>query len=316
MKQSCLPDEKIELSALSPRHGGQTAVRRWTIVRPVVNVPGKNVPSRDNWGGFTLIELLVVIAIIAILAAMLLPVLAKGKIQAWRAQSASNLRNLQTGAIMYANDNNGVLLPNAPFFPIIPGSESWIDVSTTAYEEGTGDQEGNTNVALYTDALLSPFLTGETGVYHSPGDIIPSSNGQRIRSYSMNGQMGNYYLVRDNFNGDTGALQYSRESDLKYPITPDQGFVFCEENPNTINDGYLQVSILTSKPGFPDVPAAYLGSACAFSFADGHAEVHQWRTGTLISAKGAWPNLINGNQNVDWQWFSSHAAAPVPTSTQ
>jgi prepilin-type N-terminal cleavage/methylation domain-containing protein len=316
MKRSCLPDEKVELSALRPRHGGQTAaIRRNAIVRPAVNVPRKNVPSRGERGGFTLIELLVVIAIIAILAAMLLPVLAKGKIQAWRAQSASNLRNLQTGALMYADDYNGVLLPNAPFPPpYLPNSQSWIDVSQSSYIEGAGDQVGNTNTALYTDGLLAPFLTGETTVYRSPGDITPSSNGQRIRSYSMNGQMGSFYLVRDNFNGDAGAVQYSRESDLKAPITPDEGFVFCEENPNTINDGYLQVSVLTSKPGFPDVPAAYLGGACAFSFGDGHAEVHQWRTGTLITAKGPWPNLINGNQNADWQWLSSHAAVPIPTS--
>jgi len=317
MERSCLPDEKIGLSALSPRHGAQTAtIRRGAIGRPAVNVSGKNAPSRDERDGFTLIELLVVIAIIAILAAMLLPVLARAKIQAWKVQSANNLKQLQTGALMYANENNGILLPNAPFAPVIPGSESWIDVSTTAFEEGLANQEGNTNTALYTDALLAPFLTGETGVYHSPGDITPSSNGQRIRSYSMNGQMGCYYLLRypNNYNGDPGALEYSREADLKYPITPDQGFVFCEENPYTINDGYLQVSVLTSKPGFPDVPAAYLGGACAFSFADGHAEVHKWRTSTLINAKGPWPNLINGNQNADWQWFAQHAAAPVPAA--
>jgi prepilin-type N-terminal cleavage/methylation domain-containing protein len=313
MKRSCLPDEKVGLSALSPRH----RARRGAIVRPAVNVPGKNAPFRDERDGFTLIELLVVIAIIAILAAMLLPVLSRAKIQAWKVQSANNLKQLQTGALMYANDNNGILLPNAPFPPPkLQSSESWVDVSSTAFEEGLDSEEGNTNTALYTDALLSPFLTGAIGVYKSPGDIIPSSNGQRIRSYSMNGQMGCYYLIKpsNDYNGDVGALQYSREADLKYPITPDQGFIFCEENPYSINDGYLQVSVQTSKPGFPDVPAAYLGGACAFSFADGHAEVHKWRTETLITAKGHWPNLINGNQNADWQWFAQHTAAPVPAS--
>lgn len=265
--------------------------------------------ARRNGRGFTLVELLVVIAIIAILAAMLLPVLTKARMQAWRAQSANNIRNLQLGAILYANDSNGYLLPNAPYTPPMSGAKAWVDVSSMAYVEGLQTQEGNTNTALYTDALLAPFLSNQLGVYRSPGDTIPSQNGQRIRSYSMNGQMGCVYLVANKFNDDAGALQYCRESDLKFPITPSQGFVFCEENPNSINDGFLQVSCQPTMPGFPDVPAAYLGGACAFSFADGHVEIHRWFTGTLLNATGHSPNLVTGNQNPDWVWLSQHTAA-------
>src|SRR5271170_5143543 len=91
---------------------------------------------RCSRAAFTLIELLVVIAIIAILAAMLLPALARAKMQAWRVKSVNNIKQLQLGAMMYANDNGGFLLPNAPLNPPSPGSKAWVDVSTMAYVEG------------------------------------------------------------------------------------------------------------------------------------------------------------------------------------
>ena len=260
--------------------------------------------------GFTLIELLVVIAIIAILAAMLLPALAKAKMTAWRAKSVNNIRQLQLGAIMYASDNTGYLLPNAPFSPPEPGAKAWIDVGTTAYEEGMGNEEGNTNTALYTDGLLAPYLGLQVGVYKSPGDVIPSTNGQRIRSYSMNGQMGCVY-TKTVLNDDSPAIQYVKESDITRPV-PSSAFVFCEENPNSINDGYLEINSQTSAPAFPDVPAAYLGGDCAFSYADGHAQTQKWVTRTLLTATGHSPNLVNGNKNVDWEWFSQVAAANPP----
>src|SRR5580693_3280397 len=63
--------------------------------------------------GFTLIELLVVIAIIAILAAMLLPVLSRAKMKATGASCENNLKQLALGWIMYCGDFQGNLPANA-----------------------------------------------------------------------------------------------------------------------------------------------------------------------------------------------------------
>jgi prepilin-type processing-associated H-X9-DG protein/prepilin-type N-terminal cleavage/methylation domain-containing protein len=60
---------------------------------------------------FTLVELLVVVAVIGILAALLLPVLVRGKVSAWRANCASNLRQLGFAAMLYWDDNNSRSFP-------------------------------------------------------------------------------------------------------------------------------------------------------------------------------------------------------------
>jgi len=182
--------------------------------------------------------------------------------------------------------------------------------------------DGNTNLSLYvTNALLTPYVASQISIYKCPPDNIASANGQRLISYSMNSQMGDVYIVQQHMpNLDTGALQYIKESDIVGPVPPSTAFVFCDEHPGSIGDGYLEVaSTPASGGGFPDVPASYLGGACGLSFADGHAEVHKWQTTALTTMSDVAivagrsvhnPTVPGGDLNQDWIWFSQHSAGP------
>ena len=225
---------------------------------------------------FTLVELLVVIAVIAILAAILLPVLDQAKQKAIQTSCLNNHKQLAMAWCVYENGNNGRLVIDDPQTDGVLGGTNF-----PSWVYGNMKSTDATNTALIRMGLLYDDINN-VSVYHCPADQIAPVDDlyKHLRSYSMQPQLAPYY------EGTQWIIppQYPpmfTDNQIR-ETSPSATIVFLDESPDTINDGYFSVPVVTT-PWATDLPAYWHMRGDNFSFADGHAEYWRWRDGRTFS---------------------------------
>jgi prepilin-type N-terminal cleavage/methylation domain-containing protein/prepilin-type processing-associated H-X9-DG protein len=241
---------------LKEERGWKMEDRRWKIE--------SGCGRRNGLRAFTLIELLVVIAIIAVLAALLLPVLGKSKAKAEGAKCASNLQQLSLAWVLYAEDNGDLLVNNHGVPETLARRQTW--ANNVEDWEASLD---NTNLVYLSDSKLGPFASRSTRIYKCPADREPAPNGQRIRSMSMNAMVGNPGELTNRFN--PFYVQFYKAAEIR---NPSGIFVFLDEQADTLNDGFFVNRLEDNTWG--NVPGSYHNGAVNLSYADGHLESHRW----------------------------------------
>jgi prepilin-type N-terminal cleavage/methylation domain-containing protein/prepilin-type processing-associated H-X9-DG protein len=264
--------------------------------------------ERVRPSAFTLIELLVVIAIIAILAAMLLPALQKAKQKAQQISCLNNLKQLQLGWGIYADDYSDNLMTNSKnAFPDWARGNMSISAAATDY----------TNVALLEAGLLFPYAKND-GVYKCPADNLPdtragnNNNTIRCRSYSMNCYMNSDDMYSSHGGGAAGIYKVNKKtSDIKYPM-PSLAIVFLEEVQWSIDDGQFGFVPSGLPGGTPynewwNIPAMeHRGSN--FAFADNHVEFRHWVDASTYGITAINSFIDPGPDYSDIRWIQDRMA--------
>ena len=282
---------------------------------------------------FTMIELLVVIAIIAILVALLIPVVTKAEERSRAAACVNNLKQLMVGMAFYTSDNHDFYPPNPDDGNTLPGY-NWCPGT-----EGVGDpDEFNPDILQDSSrSLLVTYLGGNIKVYRCPSDrrqgVYQGSNPglanrivPAVRTYSMSQAVGtldpgyaatgpapggthsgvpNLPVNGPHLNGHDNNLHnkpyatYGKATGITAP-GPSMLWVLVGEDTSSLNDAAFAFQMI--QPWWGDAPASHHNGACGIAFADGHAETRKW-----LSKPAARSNAIL----TDWSWMQQRTSVLV-----
>ena len=273
-----------------------------------------------------------VIAIIAILAALLLPVLSKAKSKAQGALCLNDGKQLMTAMTLYVSDNSDFFPPNPDDGNKVPG-HNW-----AGGQAGQGGaDEFNPDVLKDPDrSLLISYIGGNVNLFRCPTDKRQgfyngpnsASQGQVVpaaRTFSMSQAVGTICAAFDADGTHSGSpslavngpwldgshnhrrnspwYTYGKSSQMRAP-GPSTLWVLTDEDPIGLNDAAFAFNM--AQPVWQDCPGSYHDGGCGFAFADGHSETHHWRKIPRQSFGGA---ITDSDAQADWGWLREHTSA-------
>jgi prepilin-type N-terminal cleavage/methylation domain-containing protein/prepilin-type processing-associated H-X9-DG protein len=230
--------------------------------------------------GFTLVELLVVIGIIAVLIGILLPALGRAREAASKTACLSNMRQLTTGWIMYANDHKGYLV----------FAETWKKdepVSSGPPHDQDGWMLSGNDEQSIKEGLLYKYVKA-LEVYRCPSDPVRTN----LRSYVIN------TALNGAFEKNTSGQPFIPTVRKIGQVKPGR-MVFTEENDPLIAGVYAgSFLVMPSGNIWVDVPAFWHPRSTNMSFADGHAENKRWSDPRTLKMKPPGPFSHSNNKDL------------------
>ena len=262
---------------------------------------------------FTLIELLVVIAIIAILAAILLPVLEQAQMKSKTTVCLNNMHELGLAVPMYASDNNDQMVfcnwDGAGEIGNGGYPKGWLYTHQNNNGGGTagppfpglytqGGRLSKTMPSAYTTGALwdyvkqvksywCPMMNTNPGTFYFNNVMNPGNGNDALSSYIMNGSINNFYGMRNN---PPGPMFY-KMSNLAFRAT----CVLLWEPDDTLN-GAFNDGAATPNLSDKGEPSKRHVTGCVFLRIGGSADFMRYQIAT---------NQMNTMGPNDW-WYGPY----------